>query len=153
MKRLEFQVPLLRVSGRPPSRTDDGSSRAAHASTWISSEPLHADKWISLANHQTTAKRSPRSQARSLAQLQEIMHFDLRQEPAGVTDRMVVCERLVGEYEISSGEALGLQVKCSVTLERVPRELRTHLLFICGSRLVNVIMRQTMESYSVARRS
>ena len=47
---------------------------------------------------------NPRSQARSLAQLQELMHFDFGQEPAGVTDRLIVFERLVGEYEISSGE-------------------------------------------------
>ena len=39
-----------------------------------------------------------RAQARSLAQLQEIMHFDFGQEPGGVTDRVLVFERLVGEY-------------------------------------------------------
>ena len=81
------------------------------------------------------------------------MHFDFGQEPAGVTDRMIVFERLVGEYETSSGEALGVQVKCAVLLERVPPELRTHLLLTCGSRPDNAIMRQTVESYSVARRS
>ena len=96
---------------------------------------------------------SPRSQARSLAQLQVIMHFDFGQEPAGVTDRMIVFERLVGEYETSSGEALGVQVKCAVLLEGVPPELRTHLLLTCGSRPDCAIMRQTVESYSVARRS
>ena len=63
-----------------------------------------------------------------MAQLQEIMHFDFGQEPAGVTDRIIEFERLVGEYETSSGEALGVQVKCAVLLERVPLELRTHLL-------------------------
>ena len=41
---------------------------------------------------------------------------------------MIVFERLVGENETSSGEALGVQVKCAVLLERVPLELRTHLL-------------------------
>ena len=81
------------------------------------------------------------------------MHFDFGQEPAGVTDRMIVFERLVGEYETSSGEALGAQVKCAVLLERVPPELRTHLLLTCGSRPDYAIMRQTVESYSVARRS
>ena len=96
---------------------------------------------------------NPRSQARSLAQLQEIMHFDVGQEPAGVTDRMIVLERLVGEYETLSGEALGVHVKCAVLLERVPPELRTHLLLTCGSRPDYAIMRQTVESYSVARRS
>ena len=92
-----------------------------------------------------------RSQARSLAQLQEIMHFDFGQEPAGVTDRMIVFERLVGECETSSGEALGEQVKCAVLLERVPPELRSHLLLTCGSRPDCAIMRQTVESNSVAR--
>ena len=81
------------------------------------------------------------------------MHFDFGQEPAGVTDRMIVFERLVGEYEISSGEVLGVQVKCAVLLERVPLELRTHLLLTCGSRSDCAVMRQTVESYSVARRS
>ena len=94
-----------------------------------------------------------RSKERSLAQLQEIMHFDFGQEPAGVTDRMILFERLVGEYETSSGEALGVQVKCAVLLDRVPPELRTHLLLTCGSRPDYTIMRQRVESYSAARRS
>ena len=81
------------------------------------------------------------------------MHFDFGQEPAGVTDRMIVFGRLVGECETSSGEALGVQVKCAVLLERVPAELRTHLLLTGGSRPDYAIMRQTVESYSVARRS
>ena len=96
---------------------------------------------------------NPRSQARSLAQLQEIMHFDFGQESAGVTARMIVFERLVGEYETSSGEALGVQVKCALLLERVPPEVRTDLLLTYGSRPDHAIMRQTVESYSVARRS
>ena len=37
-------------------------------------------------------------------------------------------ERLVGEHETSSGELLGVQVKCAVLLERVPQELRTHFV-------------------------
>ena len=83
------------------------------------------------------------------------MHFDFDfgQEPAGVTDRMIVFERLVKEYETSSGEALGVQVKCAVLLERVPLALRTHLLLTCGSRPDYAIMRQTVESYSVSERS
>ena len=85
--------------------------------------------------------------------LQEIMHFDFGQEPAGVTDRMIVFERFVGENETSSGEALGVQVKCAVFLERVPPKRRTHLLLTCGSRPDYAIMRQTVGSYSVARRS
>ena len=42
---------------------------------------------------------NPRSQAPSLAQLQVLMHFDFGQEPAGVTDRLILFERFVGEYE------------------------------------------------------
>ena len=64
-----------------------------------------------------TRRYNPRSQARSLAQLQELMHFDFGQEPAAVTDRLNVFGRLVGEYETSSGEVLGVQVKCAVLLE------------------------------------
>ena len=80
---------------------------------------------------------NPRSQARSLAQLQETMHFDFGQEPAGVTDRMIVFERLVGEQETSSGEALGVQVKCAVLLESSTRTqdmLVAHLWFTTGLR-------------------
>ena len=62
---------------------------------------------------------------------------------------MIVFERLVGENDTSSGEAFGVQVKCAVLLEGVPPELRTHLLLTCGSRRANVIMRQTVGSYSV----
>ena len=43
------------------------------------------------------------------------MHFDFGQAPAGVTDRMIVFDRHVGEYETSSGEALGVQVKSQDT--------------------------------------
>ena len=81
------------------------------------------------------------------------MHFDFGQEPAGVTDRMIVFERLVGEDMTSSGEALVVQVRCAVLLDRVAPELRTHRLLSCGSRQDHAIMRQTGESYSVARRS
>ena len=158
-------------------RMMEAAELAAHASVWIPSEPLNQDMDAQLryllvmltsgpalqiirqqpsgvqAFRDLARRYNPRSQARSLAQLQEIMHFDFGQEPAGVTDRMIVFERLVGEYETSSGEALGVQVKCAVLLERVPPELRTHLLLTCGSRPDYAIMRQTVESYSVARRS
>ena len=66
---------------------------------------------------------------------------------------MIVFERLAGEYETSSGEALVVQVKCAVLLERVPAELRTQMLLTCGSRPDYAILRQTVESHSVARRS
>ena len=39
---------------------------------------------------------SPCSQVRSLAQLQELMHFDSGQELVGVTGRLIVFDRLVG---------------------------------------------------------
>ena len=105
------------------------------------------------AFHDLARRYNPRSQARSLAQLQEITHFDFGQEPAGVTDRMIVFERLVKDHETSSGEALGVQVKCAVLLERVPPDLRTHLLITCVSRPDYAFMRQMVERYSVARRS
>ena len=71
------------------------------------------------------------------------MHFDFGQEAAGVTDRMIVFERLVGEHETSSGEALGVKVKCAPRFWRVPPDLSTHLLLTCGSRPDHAIMRQT----------
>ena len=139
-------------------RMMEAAELAAHASVWIPSEPLNQDMDAQLrcllvmltsgpalqiirqqpsgvqAFRDLARRYNPRSQARSLAQLQEIMHFDFGQEPAGVTDQMIVFERLVKEYETSSGEALGVQVKCAVLLDRVPLELRTHLLLPCGSR-------------------
>ena len=151
-------------------RMMEAAELAAHANTWIPSEPLNQDMDAQLRNllvmltsgsalqiirqqpsgvqaFRDLARRyNPRLQARSLAQLQEIMHFDFGQEPAGVTNQTIV-------YETSSGEALGVQVKCAVLLERVPPELRTHLLLTCGSRQDYAIMRQTVESYPVARRS
>ena len=155
----------------------EAAELAARASVWIPSEPLNQDMDAQLryllvmltsgpalqiirqppsgvpAFRDLARRHNPLSQARSLAQLQDIMHFDFRQEPAGVLDRVIVFERLVKEYETSNGEALGLQVKCAVLLERVPPELGTHLLLTCGSRPDYAIMRQTVESYSVARRS
>ena len=155
----------------------EAAELAAHASTWIPSEPFNQDMdaqlryllvmltsgpALQIIRQQPSgvqvfrdlARRyNPHSQARSLAQLQEIMHFDCGQEAAGVTDRMIVFARLVGEYETSSGEGLCVQVKCAALLERVPPDLRTHLLLTCGSRPDHAIMRQTVESCSVARRS
>ena len=108
-------------------RMMEAAELAAHANTWIPSEPLNEDMDAQLryllvmltsgpalqiirqepsgvqAFRDLARRYNPRSQARSLAQLQEIMHFDFGQEPAGVTDRMIVFERLVGQYETSSG--------------------------------------------------
>ena len=155
----------------------EAAELAAHANAWLPSVPLNQDMDAQLryllvmltsgpalqiirqqpsgvqAFRDLARRYNPRSQARSLAQLQELIHFDFGQEPAGVTDRLIVFERLVGEYEISSGEVLGVQVKCAVLLERVPSELRTQMLLTCGSRPDYAIMRQTVESYSVAKRS
>ena len=64
---------------------------------------------------------------RSVAQLQELMQFDFGVEPAGVTDRLIAFEILIGEYGTSSGEVSG----CTSRMRRpsgVPLELRTHLL-------------------------
>ena len=133
-------------------RTMEEAELAAHANMWMPSEPLNEDMDTQLgyllvmltggpamqiirqqpsglhAFRDLPRRYNPRSQARSLAQLQELMHFDFGQEPVGVTDRLIVFERLVGENETSSGEALGEPVKCAVLVERVPPELRTHLL-------------------------
>ena len=146
---------------------------AAHANAWVPSAPVNQDmdaqvRYLlamltrgpalqSIWQHPSGVQAfrdlprryNPRSQARSLAQLHELIHFDFGQEPAGVTDRLVVFERLVGEDETSRGEVLGVQVNCAVLLER----LRTHLLLTCGSRPDYVTVRQTVGSYSVARRS
>ena len=65
------------------------------------------------------------------------MHFGFGQEPAGVTGRMIVFGRLVGECETSSGEALGVQVKCAVLLESSTGTQDTpvaHLWFTTGLR-------------------
>ena len=142
----------------------DEAELEAHAKTWLPSDPPSEDRDAQLryllvmrtsgssacgvqAVRDVARRYNPRSQARSLAQLQEIMQFDFGHDPSGVTDRLVVFERLIGEYETSSGEQLGVQVKCAVLLERVPSELRTHLLLTCGSRPDYAIMRQTVESY------
>ena len=74
--------------------------------------------------------------------------FDFGQEPAGVTDRMIVFERLVGEYETSSGEALDVQVKCAVLLE-----FHRNTGHTCCSLVVHDRMRQAVGNFSVARRS
>ena len=158
-------------------RMMEAAELAAHASVWIPSESLNQDMDAQLryllvmltsgpalqivrqqpsraqAFRDLARRYNPRSQARSPAQLQKIMHFDFGQEPAGVTDRMIVFKRFVKECETSNGEALGVQVKCAVLLERVPPQIRTHLWLTCGSRPDYATMRQTVESYSVARRS
>ena len=148
-------------------RMMEAAELAAHASVWIPSEPLNQDMDAQLryllvmltsgpalqiirqqpsgvhAFRDLARRYNPCSQARSLAKVQEIMHFLFR-AGASWCHRMIVFERLVGEYETSSGEALGVQVKCVVLLERVPPELRTHLLLTCGSRPDYAIMRQTV---------
>ena len=58
---------------------------------------------------------------------------------------MIMFERLVGEDETSSGKALGVRVKCAVLLERIPPELRTHLLLTSGSRPDYAVVGQTVE--------
>ena len=74
---------------------------------------------------------NPRSQAHSLVQVQLLMHFDLGQEPVDDADCMIMVGRLVGVSETSSGVLLGVHVRCAVLMERVPLELRTHLLLTC----------------------
>ena len=55
------------------------------------------------ASREIARRYNPRSQPRSLAQLQGIMQFDLGQEPSGVTDRVATFERRFAEHEVSSG--------------------------------------------------
>ena len=122
-------------------RMMDEAELQAHASAWIPSElpsedmdaqlryllvTLTSGSALQIIRQQPSGVQAfrdlagryhPRSQARSLAQLQEIMQFDVGHDPSGVTDRLVVFERLIGEYETSSGEHLGVQVKCRVLLE------------------------------------
>ena len=52
-----------------------------------------------------------------MAQVRELMHVDSGRESAGVTDRLMVFERIVGEYETSSAELLVVQVKNAVLQE------------------------------------
>ena len=118
-------------------RMMEAAELAAHADAGVPSEPLKEDMdaqlrclLVMLTSGPTLQiiRQQPsevqafpdlvrrcnlRSQARSLAQLLELLHFDV-----GVTSTDCVRE--------SSGEVLGAQ-KCAVLLERVPLELRTHL--------------------------
>ena len=137
------------VVGLQLGRVIEAGELAAHANTCLPSEPLNQDMdaqlryllvmvtsgpALQIIREQPSgveafrdlARRCPRSQARSLAQLQEIMHFDFGQEPAGVTDRMIVFERLVGEYETSCGEVLGASGESST---RTQDTLVAHLWF------------------------
>ena len=143
-------------------RMMEASELAAHANTWIPSEPLNQDMDAQLtyllvmltsgpalqiirqqlsgeqAFRDLARRYNPRSQARLLAQLQEIMQFDFGQEPAGVPDRMIVWEILVGECETSSGEGSG----CASQMRRGSGESSTgtqdtpvaHLWFTTGLR-------------------
>ena len=141
------------------------AERAVHANAWVPSAPVNLDMDAPQISRQLPSgvqafrdlagRYNPRSQARSLAQLQELMQFDFGQEPAGVTDRLIAFERLVGEYETSTGVRFWVYKSNAPFFsgERVPTELRTHLLLTCGSRPGYAIVRQTVGSYSVARRS
>ena len=109
-------------------RMMEAAELAAPANTWIPSELLNQDMDAQLRYLlvmltsgpalQIIRRYNPCSQARSLTHLQEITHFDFGQEPSG----MIVFERLVGEYETSSGESLGVQVKCAVLFFFFQRE-------------------------------
>ena len=71
--------------------------------------------WVQ-AYRQLCRRYNPKSQARALAQLQEIMKFEFVGENAEIIDRLVVFEHLVAQYEAVAGEALGSGVKCAVLL-------------------------------------
>ena len=149
-------------------RMMEEAEQASHANAWqLVNQDMDAQFWyllvmltsgpaLQIIRQQPSAVQAfrylarsvnPRLPARSLAQLPEFMHFDVGQESAGVTDRLIVFERLVGEYETSSGELLGVQVECAVLLKSVQPELRIHLLLTCGSGPDYTIKRQTVKSF------
>ena len=98
----------------------EAAELAAHACTWIPSEPLNQDMdaqfryllvmltsgpALQIIRQQPSRAQAfrdlarmynPRSQARSLAPLQENMHFDFGQERAGVTDRILCLKDSLG---------------------------------------------------------
>ena len=141
---------------------------ATHADAWLPGEPVnhgrtaqvsdrHADQRTRTADYPTSAECSSRI-PRPCSKVQTTFastfsgtaaraHAFRFWEPTGVIDRLIVFESLVGEHETSSGEVL----KCDVLVERIPPELQT-LLLTCGPRPDCAIMRQTVESHSVARR-
>ena len=84
-----------------------------------------------------------------MAQLQELIHFDLGQKPAGVTDRLIDFERLVGECEPSSGDLAG----CTSQARRSVGERSARALDTSVADIDYVIMRQTVESFPIAGRS
>ena len=129
----KFRSSYVSVVDFQLGRMMEAAELAAHANVWIPSEPLfqYMDAQLTFllvmltsgvqAFRDLARRYNPRSQARSLAQLQEIMHFDFGKEPAGVTDRMIVFERLVGEYKTSNGEASG----CTSQMRRASGESST----------------------------
>ena len=96
---------------------------AAHAGAWVPNAPVNQDMDAHLmylltsgsalqigqqpsgvlAFRDLVRKYIPRSQARSLAQLQEPMHFDFA---ADVTDRLIVFERLVEKYQVQQWRSI-----------------------------------------------
>ena len=127
---------------------------AAHANAWQPSvlvnqdihgraaqvSARHVNQRISAADHPTTAERSaslarPLLKARSLAQLQELMHFELGLELAGVTDRLTVFERR------SLVIVRPQMARCWVCMSGAPhcwREFRRISAHICCSLVVHV---------------
>ena len=96
---------------------------------------------------------NPRCQARSLVQLQGILRFDFGASREQAVDRLVLFERLVTEYEQVTNERLSDQIKCAVLLERLPTELRTHLLLNSGAVPTYSLMRAQVESFLIAGRT
>ena len=86
------------------------------------------------AYRQLSRRYNPKSQARALAQLHEIMKFEFGGDKAAILDRLVVFEHMVSQYETAAGELLGSGVRCAALIERAPAELRTHLLLNAGTK-------------------
>jgi len=106
-----------------------------------------------LAYRALSRRYNPRCQARSLVQLQSILRFDFGTSKEQAVDRLILFERLVTEYEQQTSEQLSDTIKCAVLLERLPPELRTHLLLNSGTSPTFSFMRAQVESFLVAGRS
>ena len=134
---------------------------AARANVWQPSTTVGQDMDVQLGyllvmltsglctlDHPTTAEWSTRIPRPCSHTTRVRKHLPWRKDPAGVTDR------LGRTRDLKWRDAGGYKSKCAVLLERVPSELRTHLLLTCGTHPDFIhCRRQTVESCSVARRS
>ena len=97
---------------------------------------------------------NPRSQARSLTMLTEILNFEfsLNGGLEEVQDRIVEWERRIAEYEGITEDRLSPAVRCAVLTARLPHEVKTHLLLTSGPRADYGRMKAAVESFVIAGR-